>query len=810
MAIAPEYQGGLQPAVGAGVSGVSFKPMAAPKVDLLTGVEKAVGELGRYQAKLQAEIDDAVATDAENAIIRRKAELQNEFLQLKGQNALAADKDGQSPTDRTLNTFNEFTSELMKGKTKSQQDLIKKLSGKHYNGLYAGCMDHARQENYAYTVQSYEGSISSYQQQAFQYFDKPDFVAEALGGAVESARKLSAATGKPSEAVVREAVMGVNNQVLLGFLTAADSNPSYYAQGLEYLKKNSKAISPKDIMAFGARFNAGMKDAQAKKTADMLSESLIQQPGSFEIGGGQFTSAANTDPRYALTMGLSGDFFEKLPDGRVRVSERRVGGQIGYGRYGLTKDRAEAALGRKLTGDEWKSLREDETQNTDVSAAYLGVLMQKYGDLDKALAAFVGSDKAVDDAMKKAKDGGTWFDHLPEAVRGSYVKVKQNIDWSRSRPMTDAEGNEISPLRPEAAQSAFRFASRKEIEDAVRKADPLAVDRDYLEKVVNEVEQKQQQAYQDFRRARETALDDALTLVEQGKEIPQSLQAKLGVRDLQAVQAYRKKSLAGDKSGDYHYGIYLLKNPVQIHNMNQQQLRNALRILDKASAKLVEKEWYANKAQTDAQMAARWSAQNGGQPIGKTVVTMEMVEKVFKRYAGFNKMPDEQKNALCFEFMRMASESNAMYGVDLSNTQKAELWLADFADGNFRTDPLVFGLFGKEKPWISFKFSDYDKDVQKIGKTLAERYKGRNVGSASEGEAVAALNRIKFHKYHGIDVRGILTAEQIDEVRNARIADLRKERRAWADDSIVAQVDEEMKNDTNVLLAFLHLRHRKI
>lgn len=810
MAIAPEYQGGLQPTVGAGVSGVSFKPMAAPKAGSLEGLDKAVGEWGRYQAKLQAEIDDAVATDAENAIIRRKAELQNEFLQLKGQNALAADKDGQSPTDRTLNTFNEFTSELMKGKTKSQQDLIKKLSGKHYNGLYAGCMDHARQENYAYTVQSYEGSISSYQQQAFQYFDKPDFVAEALGGAVESARKLSAATGKPSEAVVREAVMGVNNQVLLGFLTAADSNPSYYAQGLEYLKKNSKAISPKDIMSFGARFNAGMKDAQAKKTADTLAASLIHQPGSFEIGGGQFTSAANTDPRYALTMGLSGDFFETLPDGSVRPAERKVGGQIGYGRYGLTKDRAEAALGRKLTGAEWKSLREDETQNTDVSAAYLGVLMQKYGDLDKALAAYVGSDKAVDDAMKKAKDGGTWFDHLPEAVRGSYVKVKQNIDWSRSRPMTDSEGNEISPLRPEAAQSAFRFASRKEIEDAVRQADPLAVDRDYLEKVVNEVEQKQQQAYQDFRRARETALDDALTLVEQGKEIPQSLQAKLGVRDLQAVQAYRKKSLAGDKSGDYHYGIYLLKNREQIHNMNTQQLRNTLRILDKASAKLVEKEWYANKAQTDAQLAARWSAQNGGHPIGKTVVTMEMVEKVFKRYAGFNKMSDEEKNALCFEFMRMASESNAMYGVDLSNTQKAELWLADFADGNFRTDPLVFGLFSKEKPWISFKFSDYDKDVQKIGMTLAERYKGRNVGSASEGEAVAALNRVKFHKYHGIDLRGILTAEQIDEVRNARIEDLRKERRGWADDSIAAQVEEEMMDDTNVLRAFMYLRHRKI
>lgn len=809
MAIAPEYQGGLQPAVGAGVSGVSFKPMAAPKAGSLEGLDKAVGEWGRYQAKLQAEIDDAVATDAENAIIRRKAELQNEFLQLKGQNALAADKDGQSPTDRTLNTFNEFTSELMKGKTKSQQDLIKKLSGKHYNGLYAGCMDHARQENYAYTVQSYEGSISSYQQQAFQYFDKPDFVAESLGGAVESARKLAAATGKPSEAVVREAVMGVNNQVLLGFLTAADNDPSYYAQGLEYLKKNSKAISPKDIMAFGARFNAGMKDAQAKKTADTLAASLIRQPGSFEIGGGQFTSAANTDPRYALTMGVTGDQYETLPDGRVRVSERKVGGQIGYGKFGLTRGRAEVVKG-KLTDGQWKSLREDEAQNTDVSAAYLGVLMQKYGDLDKALAAFVGSDKAVDEAMKKAKDGGTWFDHLPEAVRGSYVKVKQNIDWSRSRPMTDAEGNEISPLRPEAAQSAFRFASRKEIEDAVLKADPLAVNPDYREKVVNEIEQRQQQAYQDFRRARDTAMDDALTLIEQGKEIPPSLQAKLGVRDLQAIQAYRKKTLAGDKSGDYHYGIYLLKNPAQIHGMNIQQLRNALRTLDKASAKLVEKEWYTNKAQTDAQMAAQYLAQRGGHPIGKGVVTIEMVERVFKRYPGFNKMPDEQKTALCVEFMRMATESNAMYGVDLSNTQKAELWLADFADGNFRTDSLVFGLFSKEKPWISFKFSDYDKDVQKIGMTLAERYKGRNVGSASEGEAVAALNRVKFHKNHGIDLKGLLTAEQIDEVRNARIEDLRKERRGWADDSIAAQVEEEMKDDTNVLRAFLYLRHRKI
>ena len=125
MAIVPEYGGSqVSPTVGAGTQGAQFQAMAAPKANVLAPMEKAMDKIGRMQAQLLEEQDDAIATDIDTKYAQYCQQLLNDpktgFMARKGINALQPDKDGVSPVDAMMQKADVYLQELMDGRTKNQ------------------------------------------------------------------------------------------------------------------------------------------------------------------------------------------------------------------------------------------------------------------------------------------------------------------------------------------------------------------------------------------------------------------------------------------------------------------------------------------------------------------------------------------------------------------------------------------------------------------------------------------------------------------------------------------------------------------
>ena len=762
MAIVPDYGGPrVAPAVGAGTQGAQFQSMVAPKADILAPFQKALDRVGREQADLLAEQDDAIATDIDTQYARYCQQLLTDkdtgFLTLKGAAAVSP-VNGEAPVDRMMNDAGDYLKTLMQGRTKEQIALIKAKTTSRTNGLYASGMQHAMTENYNFNVSSRKGELEQAQNDMMTFYDQPDKLAAARKRILWQADAYAKLTGQSVKTVRLEALSAGHKAAALGYLGAADNDPSKYSEGAAYVKANSKEMNPSDVFSLGARLNDGMKRAESWRFADEIFNGGQIKPSKEEVAAGAASIAMGEDGKpklegnehYVVTKGISGEHFTRDALGDAAVITIRKGGEKAYGANGITRSMAEAVAGRKLAEDEWKMVIDNPQRNKDVAVAYLRRAGQIYGDFDQAVAAFMGSEKEVNEAIAKAKkEGGVWSGYLsPDTIRRMTV-FRERFSQAEAPAVYDTDGTQLNAFSAKFAARSYRRTSREEIYQHILQH-PLAVDRQWLDQTLARVEARFTMDRHDYEQAHQAALDDACRAVEAGREPTEAQLSQLTAREQQDFYAWKKKFEASDTTGDLAYAVELLKNPEDLARMSEAQLRNVLRIVPKSSRGTLQKSWQAAQNTRRGMLQAEYAAKNGTPQYGKTNAALSSIKTVLNNFEDFKDLDDAQKTLVAGEVLFGLSEDNALYGIDTGDSTKAYAAIMERFKQKYTTGSWCFGLFGgKRKSILEFKYGQLPSDVQKIAGRLADSIFKRDEGEATDAEKMAAVVQLLTRKYTG-------------------------------------------------------------
>lgn len=822
MAIVPEYGGPqVSPTVGAGTQGAQFQAMAAPKVNVLAPMEKAMDKIGRMQAQLLEEQDDAIATDIDTKYAQYCQQLLNDpktgFMARKGINALQPDKDGVSPVDAMMQKADVYLQELMDGRTKNQIARVKAKTDSRTTGLYASGMQHAMAENISYNVSVYRANLQSEQDAGLVDFNQPEKLAEHVARVERSAGILSKYTGEDSRAKTREAVAGVYKNAALGFLFGANNDPSLYGQGLAFVQKNAKSMLPQDVFALSTQFNTGMKNYAAYLTAEQgiaaLTPSNAPTDQVMAAIRGNAKNVATGDLKgnehYVLSQGLRGERLEDQ-NGAVVIRQTKKGDETAYGEDGVTRSMAEAVAGKKLTDDEWKAIYTDKAQSQRVSLSYLGTLGTKYGETEKAVAAYVGTQKEVDDAVAKAKkEGGVWTQYLSKETANAAAEALKRLDGGFDKPVTAADGTVLSIFDARYAAHSFQGITDEAMRAYIQANDPLAIDPEYADRAFALMKRKEAERMNTYKTEHQNAINAACTEYEQTGQISPETLMRLTTKERIEVQKYCNELDQGGSIASTHYAAYLDTHLDELGNFTKDELDNAMRLVPKASQRRFRKEWERRHGQTQEQLEARYAAQNGMVTLGKTGVHVGMTMKALgDLLPGFKKLDTDQKATIAEGVMNLAGLTAAIEGVDLKDANKALQFVSDLIAQNVYTDYSWFGLSSERKSIFEFKYGDLNKyfnnDAAMIVDELAKLSGGGR--KMTPGQKMGNLVNFMLLKNVNIPVGNLAQIPRIhstvyrlideDMQRNSKYAGMSPAQRR-------ALIEPAMKNDTEVVRQYL-------
>lgn len=731
MAIVPEYGGPqVSPTVGAGTQGAQFQAMAAPKANVLAPMEKAMDKIGRMQAQLLEEQDDAIATDIDTKYAQYCQQLLNDpktgFMARKGINALQPDKDGVSPVDAMMQKADVYLQELMDGRTKNQIARVKAKTDSRTTGLYASGMQHAMAENISYNVSVYRANLQSEQDAGLADFNQPEKLAEHVARVKRSAGILSKYTGEDSRAKTREAVAGVYKNAALGFLFGANNDPSLYGQGLAFVQKNAKSMLPQDVFALSTQFNTGMKNYEAVISAREGIAALTPPDAPTDQvmaairGNGAGAKPLAGSEHYVMSQGIRGNQLEDK-NGVVSIVETKKGGETAYGSDGVTRSMAEAVAGKKLTDEEWRAIYTSKDESQRVGLSYLGALGTKYGETEKAVAAYVGTQKEVDDAVAKAKkEGGVWTQYLSKETAEAAATALRRLDGAFDAPVKGADGSALSFLDNRYAARAYQGVSEEAMR-AYARQHPMSINPDFEDRMVAYMKRYESERMNAYTTEHQNAVNTACSEYEQNGQISAQTLMRLTTKERVAVRKYCQELDAGGFTTSTHYAAYLDTHLDELGNFTKDELDNAMRLVPKASQRRFRKEWERRHGQTQEQLEARYAAQNGLVTLGKTGVHVGMTMKAMRDFLpGFKNLPMEQQAISAEGVMNLAGMAAAIEGVDLKDANKAQQFVIDTIINNVYTDSQWWGLTSDRKSIFEFKYGDLDSEVKEIADELAK------------------------------------------------------------------------------------------
>ena len=819
MAIVPEYGGPqVSPTVGAGTQGAQFQAMAAPKANVLAPMEKAMDKIGRMQAQLLEEQDDAIATDIDTKYAQYCQRLLNDpktgFMARKGINALQPDKDGVSPVDAMMQKADVYLQELMDGRTKNQIARVKAKTDSRTTGLYASGMQHAMAENISYNVSVYRANLQSEQDAGLTDFNQPEKLAEHVARVKRSAGILSKYTGEDSSAKTREAVAGVYKNAALGFLSGANNDPSLYGQGLAFVQKNAKSMLPQDVFALSTQFNTGMKNYEAVISAREGIAALTPPDAPTDQvmaairGNGAGAKDLAGSEHYVMSQGIRGNQLEDK-NGVVSIVETKKGGETAYGSDGVTRSMAEAVAGKKLTDDEWKAIYTSKDESQRVGLSYLGMMGTKYGETEKAVAAYVGTQKEVDDAVAKAKkEGGVWTQYLSKETAEAAATALRHLDGAFDTPVKGADGSALSFLDNRYAARAYQGASEEAMR-AYARQHPMSIDPDFEDRMVAYMKRYESERMNAYTTEHQNAVNTACTEYEQNGQISAQTLMRLTTKERVAVRKYCQELDAGGFTTSTHYAAYLDTHLDELGNFTKDELDNAMRLVPKASQRRFRKEWERRHGQTQEQLEARYAAQNGMVTLGKTGVHVGMTMKALgDLLPGFKKLDTDQKATIAEGIMNLAGLAAAIEGVDLKDANKAQQFVTDLVKDNVYTA----GHWYDWLPWITkdrksifeFKYGDLGVEQKWIADELAKL--SGNDRKMTPGQRMGNLVNFMLLKNVNIPVGPIAQQPRVrnkvyqlvdqDMQRDPKYAGMSPAQRR-------ALIEPAMKNDTEVVRQYL-------
>ena len=566
----------------------------------------------------EARVQDKLTQLRKYAMDRRMGD--NGFLKLHGENALKPDDEGQDLASREEAALMSHMEELAQDLTPRQRVLFSKGAQPIRTQQYGFAQQHWFNENEAYELNTWKNEGADAVNAATAGFRDMDVLADSEERARKAAAAIALKQGldeKGTSTLVAESVGNVYAGALAGAIVAYDTDPSAVNYANAIREKFKDKIPAAKLVEFDLKIN-GLNDANLKN--ELATKGLGQldtEPDTIALAHSALANgtAVSADKRKGVSVSVFGHIvnvesggrqFEYGPDDRARTLVGRYADgtipkneeEISYGVSQMQVRNAKTAAQRLGIPFDMQRFKTDAAYNEALGQEFFSSLVEQYGgNVSLAVAAYHSGQGNVNKALKAAeKDGKPWVEHLGPEGQQYVAKVMKSFNAARSGKVTDASGKAISPLNPDYAQAHRKWATRKEMEDWAKANSPRAAnDFNFREELVDEMAKRQSQRRADYEREQTSLMYQATDLVVQGKEVPQSLWAKMNTTQQAAVREVQRKMIVNDESGDLQLAMRATHDPTWWASLSPEAKSVALLAMPKEYRNTLDAKWYESR-----------------------------------------------------------------------------------------------------------------------------------------------------------------------------------------------------------------------
>jgi soluble lytic murein transglycosylase len=426
------------------------------------GLMNLGGEATRIATDFQDQINQSRVLDARNQLAQYKGVLSDDpkqgYLSRTGLDALKPE-DGKSLADVYLDKFQKQQDEVMAGLDNDHQRLLLKPHAQDIAlQIQQETQKHALGQFKNYQLSNLDGQIKLSVDEASRNWQDPTAVQKNLLQAMTAVVIAGTVQGKAPTEIEAQARIA-SSTVHLKVLDAAleNNNPSYANLYFQMHKDPVYVNEEKQVVPKGApgavMMDGGMRaddilrfQGAMNKTLD---SSIAQQSVAATVS--KFTPQivpSNMDRLTSIVSGMESNGKDVGADGAPVTSAKGAK----YAMQVMPDTAKNPGFGIRPAADD------SPAEYNRVGREYLGKLVEKYGNIAQAMAAYNAGPGAVDAAIK---DKGTaWLGSMPKETQDYVAKGMQQFGAGQGAPqipteqafVADALGRLGASPRPEQVQ----------------------------------------------------------------------------------------------------------------------------------------------------------------------------------------------------------------------------------------------------------------------------------------------------------------------------------------------------------------------
>lgn len=410
------------------------------------GLQSLGGEVTRIATDFQEQINQSRVLDARNQLAQYKGVLSDDpkggYLARTGLDALKPE-DGKSLADVYLDKFQKQQDDVMAGLDNDRQRLMLKPHAQDLGmQIQQETQKHALNQFKSYQLSNFDGQLKLSVDEASRNWQDPVAVQKNLLQAMTAVANAGTVQGKAPAEIEAQARITAST-VHLKVLDAAleNNNPSYANLYFQMHKdpiyvNGDKQVVPKgtpgavmmdggmradDILRFQGAMNKNLDSAIAQQSVAATVKKFTPQ-----------IVPSNMDRLASIVTGIESGGQDLAKDGTPLTSPKGAK----YAMQVMPDTAKNPGFGIRPAADD------SPAEYNRVGKEYLGKLVEKYGNVAQALAAYNAGPGATDGAIKDK--GAAWLGSMPKETQDYVVKGMQQFGAGQGAPQIPTEQSFVS------------------------------------------------------------------------------------------------------------------------------------------------------------------------------------------------------------------------------------------------------------------------------------------------------------------------------------------------------------------------------